>query len=389
MEKLATAKTKAMKRMKIRLREVSVAQSAIQRVNSSVGVLKEALAQQSENMVHLEHVSELADAYRDFLSEIRRRRAYGEAVSSSSTAMMERLASMREDEVRAREKFLRGSGRHLMPPFYEIFTPTLATPPPLFTPQLPAMVEMDTLPDVGTNENVGGSSSAASPMQGGVSSASTLTASSHPQADEPSNMATDNPTNEHLIVSADEQTDNELIVDSSTNACVDAERRTLAYENAVLRQAIERMGSKSPRTYINEAKDGNTQSANLASLQKELREAKTESRKLRESLRKKKAYEKESDKISHSSFKVHDVALFMPTGRGSGGKRTYLAFHTNCPHHYLSTDNIEGTPDFVLGRIVYQEDLIAGDLGTDANPYGLHVGTKFFVNTVEVLNSPS
>jgi Autophagy-related protein 11 len=92
-----------------------------------------------------------------------------------------------------------------------------------------------------------------------------------------------------------------------------------------------------------------------------------------------------SDKISHSSFEVGDVGLFMPTGRGSGGKRTYLAFHTNCPHRFLSTDCIRGTPDFVLGRIVYVEELVAGELGTDANPYGLHIGTKFWVLTVEVL----
>jgi hypothetical protein len=93
------------------------------------------------------------------------------------------------------------------------------------------------------------------------------------------------------------------------------------------------------------------------------------------------------DKISHSSFEIGDVGLFMPTGRGSGGKRTYLAFHTSCPHRYLSTDNIKGGPDFVLGRIIYQEELIAGQIGTAANPYGLHVGTKFWILTVEVLKS--
>jgi hypothetical protein len=97
------------------------------------------------------------------------------------------------------------------------------------------------------------------------------------------------------------------------------------------------------------------------------------------------ADKKLSDKISHSNFEVGDVGLFMPTGRGSGGKRTYLAFHTNCPHRYLSTDCIKGTPDFVLGRLVYQEELVAGEVGTDANPYGLHIGTKFWVLTVEVL----
>eukprot|EP00957_Ditylum_brightwellii_P196522 14973550-Ditylum_brightwellii.AAC.1 len=79
----------------------------------------------------------------------------------------------------------------------------------------------------------------------------------------------------------------------------------------------------------------------------------------------------------------------MPTGRGSDGKRTYLAFHSNCPHRYLSTDSIKGTPDYVLGRIVYQEELIAsGSSGTDSNPYGLHPGTKFWVLTVEVIKVP-
>ena len=132
LKKVADAKTEAMRRMKVRLREVSLAQSSIQRVLSSVGVLKAALTQQCENMIHLEHVAELSASYRDFLAELRRRRAYGQAVASNSTAMMERLAIMRSDEVKAREKFLRGPGRHLMPPFFEIFVPTLATPPPLY-----------------------------------------------------------------------------------------------------------------------------------------------------------------------------------------------------------------------------------------------------------------
>jgi hypothetical protein len=137
-----------MRRLKIRLRDVSVAQSSIQRVRASVGGLRDALTQQTENMVHLEHVAELADSYRHFLSELQRRRAYGLMVSSSLVAMMERLAAMRADEVKAREEFLQGPGQHLMPTFFDTFVPTLATSPPLYTPQLPAMVELDTLPDV-------------------------------------------------------------------------------------------------------------------------------------------------------------------------------------------------------------------------------------------------
>jgi hypothetical protein len=411
MKRVADAKTRAMKRMKFRLREVSVTQSGIQRVNSSVVVLRDALAQQCENMTHLEHVSELPESYRDFLSELRRRRAYGSAVTSSSTAMMERLASMRSDEVKAREKFLRGSGRHLMPPFFEIFAPTLATPPPLFTPQLPSMNEMETLPDVGPP--VSGSSSD-QPMQGnasadvptsGVSSASSLTAASQPpphaeQEGDPM-MATgtipeEGQPEDQLIVSADEQSGNDIIVEPSGGATEDAERKTLAYENAVLRQALERLGGKTPRAYIEEARSADERGSKgkqadnveIQKLRKELQDAKDQVAKANEALvEAKKQDPNESDKISHSSFEVGDIGLFMLTGRGTAGKRTYLAFHTNCPHRYLSTDSIKGTPDCVLGRIVYQEELVAGEKGTDANPYSLRVGTKFWVLTVEVLST--
>jgi hypothetical protein len=389
MKKVANSKTDAMRRMKNRLRDVSLAQSSIQRVLSSVSVLKAALSQQCDNMVHLEHVAELSSSYRDFLSELRRRRAYGQAVSSNCTTMMERLAVMRNDEVRARERFLRGSGRHLMPPFFEIFVPTLATPPPLFTPQLPALVELDGIPDVG-QADVPDASMQGTTDPGGVSTTSSLTADSNKShvdrtASAPEEaMATQQ---EQLIVSADENSGNDVIMSSGAD---EAERKTLAYENAILRQTLERLGGKPPKAYIEEALAKGTESAEIAALRKELESVKVEAKSAQEALvQLKKGNPKESDKISHSSFEIGDVGLFMPTGRGSGGKRTYLAFHTNCPHRYLSTDNIKGNPDYVLGRIVYQEELVAGEAGTAANPYSLHVGTKFWVLTVEILTPRS
>eukprot|EP00536_Pseudo-nitzschia_multiseries_P005925 jgi/Psemu1/318757/estExt_fgenesh1_pm.C_1210005 len=427
MAKVSDAKTEAMKRMKVRLREVSVAQSSIQRFLSSVNVLKAALTQQCDNMIHLEHVAELTTSYRDFLSELRRRRAYGEAVTANSTAMMERLAVMRADEVKAREKFLRGPGRHLMPPFFEIFVPTLATPPPLFTPQMPALAELDTLPDIGlANEDAEIDSSMQEGVTdaggGGVSSASSLTAESNNNVQQekiPSSGATDtvvetipsaggpshghNQQGDQLIVSADENSENEDTVMDPVGGTGEAERKTLAYQNALLRQTVERLGGKTPKAYIEEARAKDVANTEIEALRKELKAAKSKAVSAEDALAdalnesvantEKKAKEdenkpkKECDKISHSSFEVGDVGLFMPTGRGSGGKRTYLAFHTKCPHRYLNTDNINGGPDYVLGRIIYQEELVAGQTGTAANPYGLHVGTKFWVLTVEVIKS--
>jgi Autophagy protein ATG17-like domain/Autophagy-related protein 11 len=430
METVAQHKTAAMTRIRERLRAVSSAQSTIQGVLSSVGVLKEALAQQCENMMHLEHVAELPASYTAFLSELRRRRAYSGAVAATTTAVMERLAVMREDEVKAREAFLRGPGRHLMPAFFEIFAPGLATPPPLFTPQLPILVELDTLPDVEVVEsseilaqedeepaNVAAVSASLpagdAVMHDGTTSASTLTTDSMMRAlhsftgVQPMTVSTAEGAAggvvppAPLIVSADERSTgdgDDLIAGGSSSRTdldtkeIEAKVKTLEYENSVLRQALEQQGSKPPRTYIEKAPGGDeTTVAPQAPATSELEDVRNQLVVALADLRKaKKALKKSShgDKISHSSFALGDVGLFMPTGMGLGGKQTYLAFHSNCPHRYLSTDNIDGTPDFVLGRIVSQDEKTAvGDLGSETNPYSLAAGTLFWVLTVEVIKA--
>lgn len=91
-------------------------------------------------------------------------------------------------------------------------------------------------------------------------------------------------------------------------------------------------------------------------------------------------------KISFMEFNVGDVALFLPTSQ-KGENRVYLAFHSKCPHHYLSHESLESLranggkfPDFILGKIVYIEELCAGEPhDTSANPYGLQPGTIFRV----------
>jgi hypothetical protein len=277
------------------------------------------------------------------------------------------------------------------------------------------MVEMDTLPDVGesihsqqtdstmntTKEDENENDNKDSINRIDVATQATEIDANHEQS---------------LIVSAD--TSNELM-DTCTEErmAADAELKTLSYENAVLRQALERMGGKPPRSYIDAAKEKDKSDRSrqrdtekqhleelssfrdqISKLEKELSDHKkaaaaaqlADDKKLKKGTTptKKEKKSKQDDKISHSSFNVGDVGLFMPTGRGSGGKRTYLAFHSNCPHRYLSPDSIAGTPDYVLGRIVYQEELVAGPHGSDSNPFGLHVGTKFWVLTVEVLKIP-
>lgn len=439
MIKVADSKTMAMKHVKNRLRQVSLSQSAIQRVLANVGVLKEALSQQVENMSHLDHVAQLKHAYRDFIAEIRRRKAYCGAVTATAMSLMDRLSLMRIDEVKAREAFLRGPGRHLMPCFFETFVPTLATPPPLFTPQLPSMIEADSLPLFGPLDDDKGLNILSQRRKGSVVyesiDMSTLDVRTDNQEhstiedkgakqldynlDSGSSLSLINirtaSTNEKgserlvgkkqsLIVSADETSTNDIIMESGSQEEMggnsDAERKTLLFENAMLRQIVERMSGKSIQPYLLERTDEENQKTsqlrNIASveknpvadeseyLRKELEQTKSRLKEvtveLEDMKRKDELSSRVSDKISHSSFNIGDVALFMPTGRVG----TYLAFHTNCPHRYLSSDCIRGNPNFILGRIVFQDTQVAGDT-TSSNPHGLIVGTKFWVLTVEVL----
>jgi hypothetical protein len=337
--------------------------------------------------------------------------------------MIEKITSLREDEVKSREKFLRGSGRHLMPSFFEMFVPTLATPPPLFAPHLPENIELNDLPNISEVECPPGNST---PVHGNITTSSTdqiassLTESLH-ASDAEKDVVLDSVSKisitkgdgsssgkaHDLIISTEGQSDTDVIMDSANDvvrAECEMKVKTLAYENAALRQSLERLGGKPPKSFVEDSQDDVFREQPKTSvtdeissrMQSELDNAKKELEILRSKLDQANAAlaqtkidmdsNRECDKISHSSFKVGDVALFMPTGRGSAGKRMYLAFHSNCPHRYLSMHNIEGNPDYVLGRITKQELVVAGAVGTDSNPHNLLVGTKFWVLTVDVLN---
>eukprot|EP00573_Skeletonema_grethae_P006558 CAMPEP_0201698838 /NCGR_PEP_ID=MMETSP0578-20130828/21099_1 /ASSEMBLY_ACC=CAM_ASM_000663 /TAXON_ID=267565 /ORGANISM="Skeletonema grethea, Strain CCMP 1804" /LENGTH=819 /DNA_ID=CAMNT_0048185469 /DNA_START=186 /DNA_END=2645 /DNA_ORIENTATION=+ len=402
-QRVADAKSAAMKRMKSRLRQISIAQSEIARVTSTVSVLQHALTQLKTDIGHLEHVVELPSSYQSFLTEIQRRRAYCNAFKSTFDATVEKLNLLRADEVKLREEFLRGPGKHLMPAFYEIFVPTLATSPAVFSPQLPDMLEFQTLPNVGYQSNQYNSSS--------TESASTLMTSQMKEME--TNVDT---KDQSALVSADENSGYyDVMMQSMSHGDAaprrkddKAERATLRYENAVLRQKLEQAGVKVPpyidsnsttiypdendstdQRYKEQDRKISSLEAELERTRKDLEAARVASAQKEDvNIRRKSDQETTqqlSDKISHTSFEVGDIGLFMPTGRGRGGKRIYLAFHSSCPHRYLSPDCIDGSPDFVLGRIVYQEEFVAGALNTTRNPFGLHVGTKFWVLTVEVV----
>ncbi|GLD93849.1 hypothetical protein PINS_up002454 [Pythium insidiosum] len=99
----------------------------------------------------------------------------------------------------------------------------------------------------------------------------------------------------------------------------------------------------------------------------------------------------DSFKISFRSFNVNDLALFLPTSvPGSDAQRVYLAFHHGCPNRFLAEESISSFvvggrkyPDYVVGRIVFIDEQLATE---DNNPYGLHLGTAFYMLTVASLH---
>ena len=401
-QRVADAKSAAMKRMKHRLRQISIAQSDIARVTSSVSVLQHALAQLKVDIGHLEHVCELPSSYQSFLTEIKRRRAYCTAIKSIFDATVERLNSMRAEEVKLRELFLRGPGKHLMPAFYEILAPTLAASPAVFSPQLPDMLEFKTLPNVGGTQTAQYNSSSTE-----SNSCHEMELSVNPQQTKEQSVIVSGDENSGSYDAMMQPVNHGESVPSQKEEI--AERARLKYENVVLREKLEHAGVKvspdidSDNTDTihpdeNDSLDQKVQEQNMkiSSLEAELERVRKELQVTRDVTAQKKdvaqpvtkdekTTQQLCDKISHTSFEVGDIGLFMPTGRGRGGKRIYLAFHSNCPHRYLSPECIDGSPDFVLGRVVYQEEFTAGASNTVHNPFGLHVGTKFWVLTVEVV----
>lgn len=328
-KRVADEKTNAMQRMKARLRQISIAQIGIAQANKSVTVLRSALSQQNSDIEHLECVVGLPKAYNDFLAEIRRRRAYCIAFRSNASTLLARLDAMRADEVKLRERFLKGSGRFLMPAFYNIFAPTLATSPPTFSPPLPDMAELETLPNVG--DNIGSASLGSENIDSrerAVSSTSTLTdcPSSKESLMEVSKNLSSTPDNPSLIVSAVDASGNDVIMQTECEEGTpthrnrdNAECATLMYENAILRQALEREGCKPHRTYIDsqpsakieqqsqdEVSKISSMESELAALKTELQQAKIEANELRKAQTtvssSTDAQQQLCDKISHTSF---------------------------------------------------------------------------------------
>lgn len=99
------------------------------------------------------------------------------------------------------------------------------------------------------------------------------------------------------------------------------------------------------------------------------------------------------EKISFTRFEVHELAAFV---RNSAGH--YEAINRNCRNYYLSeesialfVDNLPNGRQYIIGQIVHIERNVArqaplsSSSRSRSNPYGLPIGTEFFVVTVAMV----
>lgn len=99
------------------------------------------------------------------------------------------------------------------------------------------------------------------------------------------------------------------------------------------------------------------------------------------------------EKISFTRFEVHELAAFV---RNSAGH--YEAINRNCRNYYLSeesialfVDNLPNGRQYIIGQIVHIERNVARQTPNSSssrsryNPYGLPIGTEFFVVTVAMV----
>ncbi|KAL3687625.1 hypothetical protein R1sor_013934 [Riccia sorocarpa] len=126
-----------------------------------------------------------------------------------------------------------------------------------------------------------------------------------------------------------------------------------------------------------------------------------------EELKKKRQMEKQATKemICFTRFQVHGLAVFIPNGSGY-----YEALNRNCPNYFLSDESIalflENLPNgqrYIVGQIVHidrsiarssssspgESEISVADAGSvsrsRSNPYGLPLGTEYFVVTVAMV----
>mmetsp|Transcript_17654 Transcript_17654/g.23246 ORF Transcript_17654/g.23246 Transcript_17654/m.23246 type:complete len:889 (+) Transcript_17654:276-2942(+) len=129
------------------LQQISGIQNQIKMLSGHFTTFHAAVAQVGEDLGHLTSVQQLPKAYRSFLREVVRHRAYARVFEKKVNTAVEEIAAFRQSEVSLREAFLRESGT-LLPKEFLDKAPALTEAPAPFAPMLPPEPDPSRLPRI-------------------------------------------------------------------------------------------------------------------------------------------------------------------------------------------------------------------------------------------------
>jgi len=134
------------RRLRDALREVSLLQQGIVDFKKGMKLRVGALKQQREDFMHLEIVHSLPSMYRRFIAEVQRRQAAADEFELVHRRCVSQLQQLYDEEIEARESFIRSAGSFL-PPCFSTFLPSLYHKPPKFKVDRGSNVAMPDLTD--------------------------------------------------------------------------------------------------------------------------------------------------------------------------------------------------------------------------------------------------
>jgi len=381
------------------LQIISKLQYKIQKLHQHLSVLRTMKERQDQDFRHLEHIIYLKDAYEAFLVEVARRRSYARSFSDKIGESIETIAEFRGVEVERRERFWRHHGHHLPPIFYS-WMPSLAKPPPYFSPEAPA--SEGALPEIQMTLPIEEPSSGAGPDADEAEGSGAFKGSVILEAEDPSEDATAHERQrqvqsqleyENLSLKAEihqlqaqiaklEQRAPEAqdgsardaqqvpppVETSTSEKSPPPPTATGADEDASLRgtlvQLVEDvvMQPEERRMLVSTIREGFDQ-AFLGTLLLQIRENVQELK-----LRLERSSAASDQRISYGMLDVGDVALFLPT-QPSPEDNQYRPFVAGGCNMFMHPQSVSAArqqnnmqkPDFVVGRIVQKENFDANE----------------------------
>ena len=402
-EIMEQSKTSMNMKMVLNLRSLSKLQSEMQNgLKKRLKLLQKYVNGHNEYFKRLNNVRQLPHAYEQLLVEIARRQNFNICFDKLVTVESNRIAALRSEETKKRELFMTTFGGENLPQCFFEMIPSLQNKPPYYAPSL---TEAEWLPDINPKDT--GIDIVPKEDECKILDALILQDIDEMNASIKSSYL--EYQNNLLMSKVAELTKKVEMLESNIEVQVKVDNTTFmdtngsnvrsnVYVERLLRgySIIENLLTNDWET---EHDFNIAEGDELLKVFPMIANAIMKVRELKASVANISVTESDNSdlvsmnissrnmKISFRSFDIDDIALFIPANSTC---ECYLAFHKNCPNHYLSEESLSQNialssarkPDYILGKVILIESNISSLV---SNPYSLELGTTYHAITVERL----